>query len=603
MCGKMADRFTAPQAREKSAEGKYSMSRFMSCASHRFLSRSLQRGAAVGALVVLGSSMAHAGIFHRKQKPLSQKDDALASVTSSQPDKELFDRAMIAMKKGKFDIARLDLQTLLNTYPDSEYQMRAKLAIGDTWYKEGGTAAMQQAEEEYKDFITFFPDKPEAAEAQMKVADIYYKQMEKPDRDPTNATRAQEEYRAMILQYPDSSLIPQAKQRLREVQEVLGDHEFDIGSFYETRMNYAAAVARLQSVIDTYPLYSRVDEALLDVGDAYSAQARNIATMRLDPAAKERLEKLFKSRAAHAYDRVVLEYPMAQHADDARDRLEAMNMPIPQPTQEQIANSAAIEQSRAPVNLKYRAFLLITARPSTVQAARVGEPSLTNPPQIIAPELVKSAMADVRWAVKPDGKPAPDVAGTSNSLQTAVASNGESNASGSVGEMQSATPASGLQMNDISGDNGVNGTVINNSNPGQPSQSAPTNAGQSPAGAQSSPSTTVPAAGGNGAPAANAVDNTGHPTAWPSATKDNGGLPTVAPPNSTPLPAAEKAAPAPTQVNDVPQTGHPVNMVDQANTTVGKKKKKKNPKPQFSRKEESSSTHKKKKGLHRLNPF
>jgi outer membrane protein assembly factor BamD len=559
--------------------------------SSRLLNCSLQRYAAVGVLVVLGGSVAHAGIFHRKQKPLSQKDDALASVTSSQPDKELFDRAMIALKKGKYDIARLDLQTLLNTYPDSEYQMRAKLAIGDTWYKEGGTAAMQQAEEEYKDFITFFPDKPEAAEAQMKVADIYYKQMEKPDRDPTNATRAQEEYRAMVLQYPDSSLIPQAKQRLREVQEVLGDHEFDIGSFYETRMNYAAAVARLQSVIDTYPLYSRVDEALLDVGDAYSAQARNIANMRLDPAAKERLENLFKSRAAHAYDRVVLEYPMAPHADDARDRLEAMNQPVPQPTQEQIANSAAIEQSRAPVNLKYRAFLLITARPSTVQAARVGDPSLTNPPQVMAPELVKGAMSDVRWAVKPDGKPAPSVPGTSNNLNVAVAANGESNASGAG--TQTATPAaSGLQMNDISGDNGVNGTVINsNNNSNDPPQSAV----QAPAGSASVPGTnTAP-------PAANA---SGQPAVWPSATKDNGGLPTAAPPNSTPLPAVEKAAPAPDQVNDISQNGHPVNTVDQTTSTgkVGKKKKK-NPKPQFEGKEESSSTHKKKKGLHKLNPF
>lgn len=566
----------------------------MSHSMNRFLNRSMQRYAAVGALVVLGGSMAHAGIFHRKQKPLSQKDDALASVTSSQPDKELFDRAMIALKKGKYDIARLDLQTLLNTYPDSEYQMRAKLAIGDTWYKEGGTAAMQQAEEEYKDFITFFPDKPEAAEAQMKVADIYYKQMEKPDRDPTNAVRAQEEYRAMILQYPDSSLIPQAKQRLREVQEVLGDHEFDIGSFYETRMNYAAAIARLQSVIDTYPLYSRVDEALLDVGDAYSAQARNIANMRLDPAAKERLEKLFIGRAAHAYDRVVLEYPMAPHADDARDRLEAMNLPVPQPSQQQVADSAAIEQSRAPLNLKYRAFLLITARPSTVQAARVGDPSLTSPPQIMAPELVKGAVADVNWAVKPDGKPAPTVSGTSNNISTALASNGEPNASSAGASTGSAAPvAGGLQMNDISGDNGVSGTVLNNSDQGQPAQSTPT--------------TAVPAVSSHANPAvspANTVDTTGHPAEWPSATKDNGGLPVVAPPNSAPLPAVQKAAPAPEQVNDISQSGHPINTVDQTTTTgkVGKKKKK-NPKPKFEGNEESSSSHKKKKGLHKLNPF
>jgi outer membrane protein assembly factor BamD len=574
------------------------MSGFIRCSSHRFL----QRCVAVGALVVLGGSMAHAGIFRHKQKPLSQKDDALASVTSNQPDKELFDRAMIAMKKGKFDIARLDLQTLLNTYPDSEYQMRAKLAIGDTWYKEGGTAAMQQAEEEYKDFITFFPDKPEAAEAQMKVADIYYKQMEKPDRDPTDATRAQEEYRAMILQYPDSSLIPQAKQRLREVQEVLGDHEFNIGAFYQTRMNYGAATARLQSVIDTYPLYSRVDEALLDVGDSYAAQSRNIAAMRLDPAAKERLEKLFQTRAAQAYSRVVVEYPMAPHADDARDRLEAMNMPVPQPSQEQIANSAAIEQSRAPVNLKYKAFLLITARPSTVQAARVGEPSLSNPPQIIAPELVQAEMEDVRWAIKPDGKPAPSVAGTSNNLKPVVASNGESNGSGEVGETQPVS--NGIQMNDVSGDNGVNGSVINNTDQGQPAPSSTPNAVEPPVGSDSVPAATAPAAAGSTAsPAANTADTPGNPQQWPSARPDNGGLQTVTPPNSTPLPAVQKAAAAPDQVNDVPQTGgHAVNTVDQATATNGKKKKK-NPKPEFEGKEESSSTHKKKKGLHKLNPF
>jgi outer membrane protein assembly factor BamD len=596
------------------------MSHFM----NRFLNRSLQRYAAMGTLLVLGGSMAHAGIFHRKHKPLSQKDDALASVASSQPDKELFDRAMIALKKGKYDIARLDLQTLLNTYPDSEYQMRAKLAIGDTWYKEGGTAAMQQAEEEYKDFITFFPDKPEAAEAQMKVADIYYKQMEKPDRDPTNAIRAQEEYRAMILQYPDSSLIPQAKQRLREVQEVLGDHEFDIGSFYQTRMNYAASIARLQSVIDTYPLYSRVDEALLDVGDAYSAQAQNIAKMRLDPAAKARLERLFMGRAQHAYDRVVLEYPMAPHADDARDRLEALNMPVPQPSQQQIADSAAIEQSRAPVDLKYRAFLLITARPSTVQAARVGDPSLTSPPQVMAPELVKGAMSDVRWAVKPDGKPAPSVPGTSNVISTAVASNGEPNTSGTGAGTAAAAPASGgLQMNSIPGDNDVNGTVLNNSDQSQPAQSAPTtavppvanpcvapngNAVQPPVGSTTCPPGTAPSVGGQGnpkVPPANTEETTGHPAEWPSARKDNGGMPVVGPPNSTPLPAAQQAAPAPAQVNDVTETGHPVNTVDQTTTTgkVGKKKKKKNPKPAFEGKEESSSAHKKKKGLRRLNPF
>ena len=135
----------------------------------------------------------------------------------------LFDRAMDAMKHNKYDVARLSLQTLINTYPDSEYVARAKLAIGDSWYQEGGTAAMAQAESEYKDFITFFPNMPEAAEAQLKIANIHYKEMEKADRDPTHARRAEEEYRQLILQFPDSPLVPQAKQRLLEVQEVLAN--------------------------------------------------------------------------------------------------------------------------------------------------------------------------------------------------------------------------------------------------------------------------------------------------------------------------------------------------------------------------------------------
>src|SRR5215469_1837143 len=125
----------------------------------------------------------------------SKKTDAVAAADAKLPDKMLYDKALAATKKGHFDVARLDLQTLLNTYPDSQYQMKAKLAIADSWYREGGTAALTQAEQEYKDFITFFPNAPEAAEAQMRVGDIYFRQMDKPDRDYAKAVHAQEEYR------------------------------------------------------------------------------------------------------------------------------------------------------------------------------------------------------------------------------------------------------------------------------------------------------------------------------------------------------------------------------------------------------------------------
>src|SRR5213075_2478614 len=158
-------------------------------------------------------------------------------------------------------VARLSLQTLINTYPDSEYIARAKLSVADSWYAEGGATGLAQAEIEYKDFQTFFPNMPEAAEAQMKVADIHYRQMEKPDRDFTHMKRAEDEYRQMIQQYPDSKLVPQAKERLREVQEVLAEREYRIGRFYYLRESWPAAIARLKSLTDKYPLYSQAADA------------------------------------------------------------------------------------------------------------------------------------------------------------------------------------------------------------------------------------------------------------------------------------------------------------------------------------------------------
>jgi outer membrane protein assembly factor BamD (BamD/ComL family) len=52
-------------------------------------------------------------------------------VSSKQPDRALFEAAMSAMEQDRFDVASLTLQTLVNTYPDSEYASKAKLVLQD----------------------------------------------------------------------------------------------------------------------------------------------------------------------------------------------------------------------------------------------------------------------------------------------------------------------------------------------------------------------------------------------------------------------------------------------------------------------------------------
>ena len=319
----------------------------------------------------------------------------LAGVGSKQPDKVLFDKAMEAMRHNRFDVARLTLQTLINTYPDSEFIARAKLAVGDSWYAEGGTAAMAQAEQEYSDFQIFFPNMPEAAEAQLKIANIHYQQMEKADRDYTNAKRAEDEYRKLILQYPENKLVPEAKQRLLEVQEVLGEREFEIGRFYYLRESYPASIARLQSLVEKYPLYSRADEALYLLGQNYEGQ---ITRMRSAPTcdakglprgcATEVLKGHYivelTKHASEKYDQILTRYPLMDRSDDAKKRLTALHQPIPRPTKAQVAQNRKEMESRSEATKVQMLMDIVKKGPNVASAAKVGEPPLADPEPVSA---------------------------------------------------------------------------------------------------------------------------------------------------------------------------------------------------------------------------
>lgn len=331
--------------------------------------------------VLAGAVLASSGCHHKVQNPL-------ANIDSKQPDKTLFDRAMDSMKKAHYQEARTLLETLINTYPDSEYIARAKLALGDAWYNEGGKAAWQQAESEYKDFQTFFPNLPEASEAQLKIASMHYREMEKPDRDYAEAQRAADEYKLMIQTYPDSPLVPQAKQKLREVQEILAERQYRIAHFYYLRDNLAASQARLQSLADSYPLYSGVDEALYELGMLYEKEAASMRRQRVPEAQREKMVAQFEKKAIDAYSKIITRYPATDRVGDAKRRLEALKAPIPVPTAEALAESKAEESSRDKVKLVAKLSGNFKKHPNVAPATKVGEPNLQEETVTSAPELV-----------------------------------------------------------------------------------------------------------------------------------------------------------------------------------------------------------------------
>jgi len=203
-----------------------------------------------------------------------------------------------------------------------------------------------------------------------------------------------------------------------------------------------------------------------------------------------------------------------------------MNRPVPEPTQEAIAENDAEERSRQPLRFTDKTFDIIKHGPAVVQAVHVGEPSLEDPKRTLAPDVTKQNIAFFNDAVNA-GKPAA--------------------AAGAV------TPT------------GVNEPPRSD----QPSQA---------------PLQLEAPAGGTGV----GVQVVSAPAADPNAVVKSVGPANVA------IPAAEKPAEAPDQVNDVNKGTTPA----QSAITNGKQKK-----PKADLNDESSSKKKKKKGMSKLNPF
>jgi len=408
--------------------------------------------AILGVAVLFSSVTAEAQTKHAKSK--KEKQAAPAEESSVAPDKVLYDRAIQDIKKGRHEVGRLNLQTLINTYPDSEYLAKAKLAIADSYYKEGGTANLTQAIAGYKDFIVFLPFLPEAPYAQIQVAMTHFKQMEKPDRDRTEAKAAEEEFQTFLAKYPRDPLVSKAEQHLREVQEVLAEGDFRIGYYYYVKGDRRAAAGRLLSITKRYPLYSKSDDALWMLGDIF-----------------EKSEK--KEIASVYYARIVKEYPLSARVADAKGKLVAFHVPVPQADPKALAwmqAEASAPRPRQSLLSKPKSLMQNGPLRERMAAAQTGTPTME-------PDTDNTSVTDI----------------LSGGGKTAIGT-GASGATGNTAVVEIATPGTGANGGSTveTGDTG-GGTPA-----ASPDGAAPGTESQPTAGSGDATPNTAPGASGGG---------------------------------------------------------------------------------------------------------
>ncbi|MGH9820281.1 MAG: outer membrane protein assembly factor BamD, partial [Pyrinomonadaceae bacterium] len=257
-------------------------------------------------------------------------DELIGSVTPGR-DRELFVVAAREVRKKNFDVGRLLFQTIITTYPDSQYLPMAKLAVADSFFLEGGTSELIQAIAAYQDWLTFFPTHPLADRVVLKIAESEMRQIGLPDRDATRAKKAETRLKALLQQYPNSILKSDAQERLKQVQDNLGLHNLLIANYYYTqsidqkKAGLKGAQSRYLEILDKYPNFCFMDEALFKIAITYQQEEET-------------------DQAARYYQRLVADYPNSEYIDKAKEQLGLIGATVP-PTNPERAN---IEACAAP---------------------------------------------------------------------------------------------------------------------------------------------------------------------------------------------------------------------------------------------------------------
>ncbi len=270
------------------------------------------------------------GIFGKGGK---DEYEELMGTVSPGRDRELFVVATREVRKGNNDVGRLLFQTIITTYPDSPYLPMSKLAVGDSFYLEGSSSSLIQAIAAYNDWLTFFPTHPLADRVVLKIAESEMRQVGLPDRQATNAKRAESRLKALMQQYPKSILIPDAQERLRQVQDNLGLHNLLIANFYyslavdqKKNAGLKGAQSRYIEILNKYPNFCFMDEALYKIANTYLVEEET-------------------DQAARYFQKIVTDYPNSEWLDKAKEQLGLMGATVPPANPERAAIAPCAEPS------------------------------------------------------------------------------------------------------------------------------------------------------------------------------------------------------------------------------------------------------------------
>jgi outer membrane protein assembly factor BamD len=187
---------------------------------------------------------------------------------TSEPDRFLFERGTAELNNRKWLTAREFFKSLTETYTQSPYRPDAKLGIGDTYLGEDSAESLVLAINEYQEFLQFYPTNARADYAQYKIGIAHVKQMRAPQRDQSETRAAIKELETFVDRYPNSKLMPEGRDRLREARDRLSEADFEVGRYYYRARWYPGAIDRFKTILKADPTFTGRDGVYFYLGEA-----------------------------------------------------------------------------------------------------------------------------------------------------------------------------------------------------------------------------------------------------------------------------------------------------------------------------------------------
>lgn len=205
----------------------------------------------------------------------SSQGEVDVSTLASNSDQIIWEAGQKALEKKQYEGARQHFKRIIDGFPQSEFGPAARLALGEAYYREGGSANYVLGVSAYRDFLTIYPSHPRSDEAQFQVAEGFFAQRNGPDRDQTPTRQALEEYGRLMEFYPASPRVELARERIVICRQSLARAEFIAGYFYQrTRKACRSAMFRYEGLLKSYPDFEDTDQVLLRLAQCLEAGGR-----------------------------------------------------------------------------------------------------------------------------------------------------------------------------------------------------------------------------------------------------------------------------------------------------------------------------------------